>query len=885
MRDGTLRRLARGLGALAVLVLLLVGIPFALAVLVGWPLPRGLPSWDEFRSALTTPGPGDDVIVKGLAVVCWMAWAVLAASVAAEVAGVVRGRRSRRIPFAGPVQALAANLVAAAVLTLSPPAARAPSSAPPLAAVLSVPRDLSFVASVSAEPSGPAPEPAAVAPTASEPAAREQYTVVRRDTLWGIAEARLGDPFRWPELFDLNQGRPQPDGHSLTDPNLIRPGWVLLLPAAGAAPTADQPSPSVEGEPRSGVGIGGTPMPTLPPTTTAATSPTSLPPGDGPAAAEARPVDGRQTPGTDQQRPRDPGEGIHLPAGSFVGLSLAAGISAALVAARLHKRRRRMPEPPGDGIAFKEPIGTEAVRRLRRADLATQAGGAGKGTHSAHRFRPETSAGPRPASDVPNVAVGVRSGEPAVLDLMTVGGVGLTGPGAANVARSLILDFASNATAQTAEVIIAGPALAERLFPGVESFAGMEVADDVAAAVSRLEVELVHRTRLIDDNDDADFPSYVAQNPVEPLPVVLLVADEVRGGLRLRLDAVASVGRRLGIGTLLLSPPPNVATISVGYGASVEDVTAPAVLGHLQGAHLFSIEPSEAREMLDLLAAGRGAFGEEDAAAATGSEPFPVEETSVGGTVAVHLLGTYRIEVNGEEIRTGLRTKARELLAFLLLHPQGKSVEATVDTIWPDADLARGTEGFRTAVGNVRKILRTATGNANAAVIERVGERYRVEASLFDCDLWRMEDALRDAKLSDSGADGKAALERASKEFGGDLLDGVYYEWAEAPREDVRRRSIDALVKLSALKAGDGANEAAVAALAEATRLDPYAEEVYRRLMALQLELGQNDASVRTYKQLECRLAEIDADPGESTAELAARARRGSATAPSAGGR
>src|SRR5690606_12105654 len=41
----------------------------------------------------------------------------------------------------------------------------------------------------------------------------------------------LGDPLRWPEIFELNEGRPQPDGGCLTDAGQLAPGWRLLLPA------------------------------------------------------------------------------------------------------------------------------------------------------------------------------------------------------------------------------------------------------------------------------------------------------------------------------------------------------------------------------------------------------------------------------------------------------------------------------------------------------------------------------------------------------------------------------------------------------------------------------------------------------------------------------
>ena len=85
------------------------------------------------------------------------------------------------------------------------------------------------------------------------------YRVRRGDHLWGIAERFLGDGFRWVEIWERNRGREMADGSRLTDPDRLRPGWVLELPlrlAPGAAPPeeaaagaaaegAAEPGPSV----------------------------------------------------------------------------------------------------------------------------------------------------------------------------------------------------------------------------------------------------------------------------------------------------------------------------------------------------------------------------------------------------------------------------------------------------------------------------------------------------------------------------------------------------------------------------------------------------------------------------------------------------------------
>ena len=51
---------------------------------------------------------------------------------------------------------------------------------------------------------------------------------------------------------------------------------------------------------------------------------------------------------------------------------------------------------------------------------------------------------------------------------------------------------------------------------------------------------------------------------------------------------------------------------------------------------------------------------------------------------------------------------------------------------------------------------------------------------------------------------------------------------------------------------------------------DPVAEELYRRIMRLEAELGRPDAVKRTYRLLAHRLADLDVDPDPDTEQLVA---------------
>ena len=78
------------------------------------------------------------------------------------------------------------------------------------------------------------------------------HVVVEGDTLFDIAEQRLGDAVAWPEIFEENRDRGMGDGRTFDDANLILPGWELKLPtgsdhpappAAPAPPVAPTPPP------------------------------------------------------------------------------------------------------------------------------------------------------------------------------------------------------------------------------------------------------------------------------------------------------------------------------------------------------------------------------------------------------------------------------------------------------------------------------------------------------------------------------------------------------------------------------------------------------------------------------------------------------------------
>jgi nucleoid-associated protein YgaU len=90
------------------------------------------------------------------------------------------------------------------------------------------------------EPPAPAPAAAPAIPT-NAPASVSglTYVVHQHDTLWALAAAHLGDPYRWVEIYELNRGRVEPGGRTFVNPDLIYAGWTLTLPAGATGLTPD----------------------------------------------------------------------------------------------------------------------------------------------------------------------------------------------------------------------------------------------------------------------------------------------------------------------------------------------------------------------------------------------------------------------------------------------------------------------------------------------------------------------------------------------------------------------------------------------------------------------------------------------------------------------
>jgi DNA-binding SARP family transcriptional activator len=235
--------------AFVVLLVLVVGVPLALATQIGWPFPSGVPSLDWLQQEITV-----GTFVYILTVIVWFAWAQFTACVLVEVKAALSGVGvPGRVPGAGPSQLLARQLVAALLLVGATAASFTPglsqlghsmegNQKPTVAAAQQTPglfaqqqEQAASTAAALAEQASHAASHADAGGSTAKQGDTKYYRIQppegrHHDSLWEIAERHLGDGRRYKEIFELNKDRIQPDGSRLSEASLIRPGWIMEMP-------------------------------------------------------------------------------------------------------------------------------------------------------------------------------------------------------------------------------------------------------------------------------------------------------------------------------------------------------------------------------------------------------------------------------------------------------------------------------------------------------------------------------------------------------------------------------------------------------------------------------------------------------------------------------
>jgi DNA-binding SARP family transcriptional activator len=242
------------------------------------------------------------------------------------------------------------------------------------------------------------------------------------------------------------------------------------------------------------------------------------------------------------------------------------------------------------------------------------------------------------------------------------------------------------------------------------------------------------------------------------------------------------------------------------------------------------------------------------------------------GGLRVLGLGSLLVLVGGRAVDTSAwgSARPRELLVYLLMHPEGRTKEQVGLAFWPDASTAQMRNNFHVTLHRLRKAL----GGANWVTLS--AERYRIEErriEQLDFTVFEREVAAARRGLRSEPDGATARLERALALYRGDFLEGEPVgDWHLEYRDRFQQLYVSALMELGSRYAVEARHAKAAEAFRRVLARDELHEEALRALMRAFEESGERSLALRAYQRFAARLRdELDASPEEETLRLMKR--------------
>src|SRR5919198_1609023 len=239
------------------------------------------------------------------------------------------------------------------------------------------------------------------------------------------------------------------------------------------------------------------------------------------------------------------------------------------------------------------------------------------------------------------------------------------------------------------------------------------------------------------------------------------------------------------------------------------------------------------------------------------------EKTAAPSSLEIHLLGPFRVAVDGRAVegRHWSRRKPALLVKLLALQPHHQlHREQLRELLCPDLDAAAAANNLHKAIHLARHALEPGLGSgAESHFILTRGQQVGLCAP---GGLW--VDAVEFERASAEAIRGEdaGACEAALALYGGDLLaEDLYEDWAAARREQLRTQYHELLAKLAHLYEARGEYRRGLERPKKLIAPQPANQEAGRRLMRRYALAGDKHQALRQYQL--CREAlrkELDAE-------------------------
>jgi DNA-binding SARP family transcriptional activator/Flp pilus assembly protein TadD len=247
------------------------------------------------------------------------------------------------------------------------------------------------------------------------------------------------------------------------------------------------------------------------------------------------------------------------------------------------------------------------------------------------------------------------------------------------------------------------------------------------------------------------------------------------------------------------------------------------------------------------------------------------EKSAVPSSLEIHLLGPFRVRVDGRTVeeRHWSRRKPKLLVKLLALQPHHQlHREQVIEFLWPDLDAGAAVNNLHKSIHAARRALEPALKSGpDSQFILTYGQQIHLRAP---GRLWIDVEAFEAGAGVALKSSDTPAYEKALALYEGDLLiEDPYEDWAAARREHLRALRRDLLLKLSRLYEARGEHRQAIERLKEVVALDPASEGAHRQLMRLYALTGDRPQALHQY-QLCCEdlRRELDARPEQATRKL-----------------
>lgn len=256
--------------------------------------------------------------------------------------------------------------------------------------------------------------------------------------------------------------------------------------------------------------------------------------------------------------------------------------------------------------------------------------------------------------------------------------------------------------------------------------------------------------------------------------------------------------------------------------------------------------------------------------------------------LSIHLLGTFRVELDGIAV-SGFRTnKTRALLAYLAVESRRVHQRAQIaGLLWPGWPESQARTYLRQALANLQNILCSETKPPSFFLTSRHSLQFDPTR-----DIWLDANFVSDALSNTLAPDKQRSnpldiiqLQEAIDIYQGSFLEGFFLdgcaafeEWQLLTQERLRRQVVDALDVL--VQWHEERNETALAQRYAWKRieLEPFIEEGQRQLMRLLAQGGESNAALAHYDQYSRLLEEeLGSSPAAATATLVEQIKAGQA--------